>query len=255
MNCEETLALLDAYFDNELDVATTVAIEEHLRSCADCRSQYELRVALRHRLGDPDLRYATPNDFADQVRKKLSLSSRPARKIISFPSATWIPAAIAAAAIFGAFLYANIGRLLPTETPSMVAEVASDHIRSLIGTHLIDVESSDQHTVKPWFAGKIDFSPPVRDFADHGFKLIGGRVDYVRGKNVAVLIYQFKNHYVSLFICRERNPEAASKQQTFDYQGYNLVYWNANGLDCWAVSDAAPGALLEFVKVQQEAHS
>jgi anti-sigma factor RsiW len=95
----------------------------------------------------------------------------------------------------------------------------------------------------------------VGDFVDQGFQLVGGRLDYVRGKNVAVLIYRFKKHYVSLFICRERNPEADSKQQTFGYQGYNLVYWNANGLDCWAVSDAAPGTLLEFAKVQQEGHS
>jgi anti-sigma factor RsiW len=252
MTCEETLALLDAYFDNELELTKTVAIEEHLRNCADCRSQYELRVALRDRLKDPDLRYQTPGDFAEQIRKKLALSSRPTRKILSFPSAVWIPAAIAAAAIFGAFFYAKIQRLLPTEPASMVAEVASDHIRSLIGTHLVDVESSDRHTVKPWFAGKLDFSPPVRDFADQGFQLVGGRLDYVRGKNVAVLIYRFKNHYVSMFMCRERNPDADSTQKTFGYQGYNLVYWNVNGLDCWAVSDAAPGALLEFVKIQQE---
>jgi anti-sigma factor RsiW len=255
MNCEEILTLLDAYFDNELDLAKTVAIEEHLRTCASCRSQYELRVALQSQLHDPDLRYSAPVDFASQIRKKLALSSQPTRKILSFRAAAWIPAAIAAAAIFGAFLYANVERLLPDETPTMVAEVASDHIRSLIGTHLVDVESSDQHSVKPWFGGKIDFSPPVRDFADQGFKLVGGRLDYVRGNNVAVLVYRFKSHYVSLFICRERTPEAASKPKSFDFQGYNLVYWNANGLDCWAVSDAAPGALLEFVKIQQEEHS
>ncbi|HXL25470.1 MAG TPA: zf-HC2 domain-containing protein [Chthoniobacterales bacterium] len=255
MNCEETLALLDAYFDNELDLTKTLAIEEHLRNCASCRSQYELRVALRHRLKDPDLRYSTPHDFADQIRKKLAVSFHPTRKILSFRSAVWIPAAIAAAAIFGAFFYANIQRLLPAGPASMVAEVASDHIRSLIGTHLVDVESSDQHTVKPWFAGKLDFSPPVHDFADQGFKLVGGRLDYVKGKNVAVLIYRFKNHYVSLFMCRERNPDSDSRQKTFGYQGYNLVYWNANSLDCWVVSDAAPGALLEFVKTQQAEHS
>jgi anti-sigma factor RsiW len=255
MNCEEILTLLDAYFDNELDLAKTVAIEEHLRTCAGCRSQYELRVALRSRLDDPDLRYAAPEDFASQIRKQLALSSRPNRKILPFPAAAWIPAAAAAAAVFGAFVYANTGRLIPTATPSLVAEVASDHIRSLIGTHLIDVESSDQHTVKPWFAGKIDFSPPVRDFADQGFKLLGGRLDYVRGNNVAVLVYRFKSHYVSLFICRERTSEAASKQTSFDYQGYNLVYWNANGLDCWAVSDAAPGVLYEFAKIQEQGRS
>jgi anti-sigma factor RsiW len=255
MNCEETLALLDAYFDNELDLTKTVAIEEHLRNCASCRSQYELRVALRHRLKDPDLRYPTPHDFADQIRQKLSGASDPRRKILSFPSAVWIPAAIAAAAIFGAFLYANVQRLLPAGPASMVTEVASDHIRSLIGTHLVDVESSDQHTVKPWFAGKLDFSPPVRDFADQGFKLVGGRLDYVKGKNVAVLVYRFKNHYVSQFMCRERNPDADSRQKTFGYQGFNLIYWNENGLDCWLVSDAAPGTLQEFVKILQAEHS
>jgi Putative zinc-finger len=116
MNCEEILTLLDAYFDNELDLAKTVAIEEHLRTCAGCRSQYELRVALRSQLEDPDLRYAAPNDFAEQIRKRLALSSRPTRKILSFRAAAWIPAAVAAAAVFGAFVYANIGRLIPTSS-------------------------------------------------------------------------------------------------------------------------------------------
>jgi anti-sigma factor RsiW len=255
MNCEETLILLDAYFDNELDLPKAIAIEEHLCTCSSCPSEYEQRVALRSRLEDPDLRYHAPTDLADRIRKKLALSSRLTQKIIPFPAVTWITTAIAAAAIFAAFLVANIERLPPAERSLLAAEVASDHIRSLIGTHLIDVESSDEHTVKPWFAGKVDFSPPVLDFADHGFKLVGGRLDYVRGKTVAVLVYRFKKHYVSLFMYREPNSEPASKQELLDYQGYNLVYWNANGLDCWAVSDAAPGALLEFFKIQQEEHS
>ena len=255
MNCAETLNLLDAYFDNELDVEKTVAIAEHLRGCVSCHSQYELRVALRSQLNDPELRYAVPNDLANQIRKKVARSSRPAGKIISFPATAWIPMAAAAAAVFGVFLYTNIERLLPAGTPPIVAEITSDHIRSLIGTHLIDVESSDQHTVKPWFAGKIDFSPPVRDFTDQGFKLIGGRLDYVNGSNVAVLVYRFKNHYVSLFVARERKPQTFSEGSTSAYEGYNLVSWNANGLDFWAVSDAAPGALLEFAKIQKDEQS
>jgi anti-sigma factor RsiW len=252
MNCEEISGLLDAYFDNELDLVRTIGISEHIHDCPACRSQFELRVALRHRLRDPELRYNIPRELSDQIRQKLGKPTGATRKIFSFPQAFWIPIAVAAAAVFGAFLYANIERLLPSETPAIVSEVASDHIRSLIGTHLVDVESSDQHTVKPWFAGKLDFSPPVRDFDDQGFKLIGGRVDYVKGKNVAVLVYRFKNHYISMFVCRERNPEKGSGQTSAAYQGYNLVYWNANGLDFWSVSDAAPGALLEFAKVQQE---
>jgi anti-sigma factor RsiW len=255
MNCEQTLILLDAYFDNELDLAKAIAIEEHLCTCSSCPSEYEQRVALRSRFEDPDLRHHVPANLADRIRKKLALSPRLAQKIIPFPAVAWIPTAIAAAAVFGAFLFANIERLLPAETSLLAAEVASDHIRSLIGTHLIDVESSDEHTVKPWFAGKVDFSPPVLDFADQGFKLVGGRLDYVQGKNVAVLVYRFKKHYVSLFMYREPNSEPASEQKLLDYQGYNLVYWNVNGLDCWAITDAAPGTLLEFVKIQQQEHS
>lgn len=255
MNCEETLILLDAYFDNELDLTKAIAIEEHLGTCSSCPFEYELRVALRSRLEDPDFRHCVPANLADRIRKKLALSSGLAQKIIPFPAVAWIPTAIAAAAVFGAFLFTNMERLLPAETSLLAAEVASDHIRSLIGTHLIDVESSDEHTVKPWFAGKVDFSPPVLDFGDQGFKLVGGRLDYVRGKNVAVLVYRFKKHYVSLFMYREPNSEPESKQKSLDYQGYNLVYWNVNGLDCWAISDAEPGALLEFVKIQQQEHS
>jgi anti-sigma factor RsiW len=252
MNCEEISGLLDAYFDNELDLVRTIGISEHIDSCPTCRSQFELREALRHQLRNPELRYNLPSELADQIRQKLGGSSGTTRKILSLPSAFWIPVAVAAAAVFGVFLYANIGRLLPSGTPAIVAEVASDHIRSLIGTHLVDVESSDQHTVKPWFAGKLDFSPPVRDFSDEGFKLVGGRLDYVKGQNVAVLVYRFKNHYISMFVCRERNPEKSASQKSSAYQGYNLVYWNANGLDFWSVTDAAPGALLEFAKIQQE---
>ena len=250
MKCEETLILLDAYFDNELDLPKAIAIAQHLCTCSSCRFDYEQRVALRRRLEDLDLRHHAPANFADRVRKKLALLSRLKRKIIPLPAAAWIPTAIAAVAVFGAFLFANIERLLPAET-SLLAEVASDHIRSLIGTHLIDVESSDEYAIKPWFAGKVDFSPPVLDFADQGFKLVGGRLDYVRGKNVAVLVYRFKKHYVSLFMYREPNSEPASKHELLEYQGYNLVYWNVNGLDCWAISDAALGTLLEFVKIQQ----
>jgi hypothetical protein len=124
-----------------------------------------------------------------------------------------------------------------------------------VSTHLVDVEASDQCTVKLWFADKVDFSPPVRDFADQGFSRSVAALTIVRGDNVAVLVYRFKSHYVSLLICREGTPEAAESQTSFNYQGYNLVYWSANGLDCWAVSDAAPGALLEFAKIQQAEHS
>ena len=254
MNCQETLVLLDAYFDNELDLPKAMAIEEHLCACSSCPVEYEQRTALRSRLEDPDLRHHTPANLADRICQRLELPSRLKRKIIPFPAIAWVPTAIAAAAIFGAFLFANIERLLPAET-SLLAEVASDHIRSLIGTHLIDVESSDEHTVKPWFAGKVDFSPPVLDFADRGFKLVGGRLDYVEGKNVAVLVYRFKKHYVSLFMYREPNSEPAAKEKLLNYQGYNLVYWNIYGLDCWAISDAAPVALLEFVNIQQQEHS
>ena len=125
-----------------------------------------------------------------------------------------------------------------TARDTMVAELVDNHVRSLIGDHLTDVRSTDQHTVKPWFAGKVDFAPFVVDLAAQGFPLIGGRVDYIDGHAAAALVYGRRRHFINLFIW----PAAATdkREGLREYNGYSLLHWVNDGMSYWAVTDASP---------------
>jgi anti-sigma factor RsiW len=137
----------------------------------------------------------------------------------------------------------------PSRDDMFAHEVLAAHVRSLMSPgRLHDVESTDQHTVKPWFAGKLDFTPPVRDLAADGFPLAGGRLDYVDGRSVAELTYRRRLHAVSLFIWPEaREGDASVKQRTLN--GYSLATWRRSGIRYWAVTDAAPTELTHFAEL------
>jgi anti-sigma factor RsiW len=130
-------------------------------------------------------------------------------------------------------------------------EVISSHVRSLLATHLLDVPSTDQHTVKPWFNGKLRFSPPVQDFADHDFRLIGGRLDYLNGQEVAALIYQRNRHIINMFVWPSQSVDSAAAE-TFTRDGYNVSHWNRAGFEWWAVSDVNAEDLKNFTALQMK---
>jgi anti-sigma factor RsiW len=134
---------------------------------------------------------------------------------------------------------------LPSAQDRLMEELVSSHVRSLQVDHLSDVVSSDQHTVKPWFNGKLDFSPPVIDLASQEFPLVGGRLDYLDERTVAVLIYRHKLHPINLYIWPGTGRNVAPQGQ--DRQGYHLIHWTAGGMNYWAVSDLAASELEFFV--------
>jgi anti-sigma factor RsiW len=133
----------------------------------------------------------------------------------------------------------------------LIAEsVLSSHVRSLMGAHLLDVPSSDRHTVKPWFNGKLDFSPDVRNFAAQGFPLIGGRIDYVGGRPVAALVYQRRQHIINLFTWP--SSAAAGGESEVTHNGYHVLHWNSAGMAWWTVSDLNAGELRQFENLYRQ---
>jgi anti-sigma factor RsiW len=249
MNCQECHDYIDAYLDNELEVATAILVKQHLRDCVKCQQLLEARRVVGALLDDPEIQYEVPDSLPVKIQSILPTASsnvrpHPGRKLtISWLS---VPLALAAtiAVIIGLLFLNQPGMLDRSRDSALGQEVVSSHVRSLLGAHLLDVPSSDQHTVKPWFNGKLKFSPPVRDFADYGFRLIGGRLDF-NDREVAALVYQRNQHVISLFVW----PSASEHQtgaESFTKDRYNVSHWNRDGFAFWAVSDVNAEDLRTF---------
>lgn len=238
MTC--SLDLIEAYADQELDAAQHAAVEQHLTTCPDCA-----KVCARLRKQKAGIKsavtyYTAPSDLKDSIRRGLRRVEAERAPIVPW---RWL--AIAACVLLALSVSLNFVQLRPRVSDVALAEtVLTDHIRSLIGTHLVDVESSDQHTVKPWFAGKLDFSPDVRDLAPQGFPLAGGRIEYLAGRRVAALIYHRRQHIINLFIWPEGT--SSGSDAAFSRNGYNLLHWTSGPMTYWAVSDVSTADLQDF---------
>jgi anti-sigma factor RsiW len=243
VSCETLSDKLSGYLDRELDVRAAGEVDAHLRQCIACSARLEggrrLRAAVQAHL--------TPLRAPERLRSNVRAMLR-AQVKRSWRRQTWIPtwAATAAALLLGVMGGWRLGmwQVSRSDGPDLVAEVIAGHVRSLQGTHLTDIASSEHHTVKPWFAGKLDFSPPVPDFSTEGFPLIGGRLDYMREKPVAALVYRRQQHVINLFVWP--SPDSNDLPATASRRGFHLVHGTAGGMTYWAVSDLNQSELSQF---------
>jgi anti-sigma factor RsiW len=243
LKCDIVL-LVQAELDGELDAAEAAALAAHRQECAICRAAAAELTQARVLIGN-DLYQPVPDEFRQRITAQLAAAAAPR---IS-PSLGWWRRWWPSGAGFGigAACAAGLAALILTSAQTDLTEqIVAGQIRALQPGHLEDVASTDQHTVKPWFDGRIDFAPPVKDLAAERFALRGGRLDYIGGRPVATLVYQRDKHLIDLYVWpatdAERSPETAQRQ------GYNIAHWNRNGMALWAVSDLEPSQLREFVE-------
>ena len=252
-NCSDWVVMMHGYLDGELDAVHSLRFEQHLESCDNCSKQLEKAQRLRQVIGQDGVSWRMPADVRERVLATVAHQANYAshnEKTSAFANClefikrwSYIPSLAGIAASL--FLVLS----LPSQEVSLQDQLVASHVRSLLANHLTDVQTSDQHTVKPWFNGKIDFSPPVVDLATQGFSLVGGRVDYVDGKVVAALIYRRHAHVINLFIW----PTTKLDLNSASYDGYNLVRWTDKGLAFWAVSDVGPEDLASFHQLFSDA--
>lgn len=253
MDCKETRTWLDGYCDGELDLARTVEIEQHIAGCAECSRTRDSLRGLQDSLRGAGLEYRCP----DLLRSRIAAT---VRRETGRPMAQSVLRrrylAIAAALVLVAGGIWFVVR--PTSSESwndrITQDVVASHVRSLLADHLTDVASSDRHTVKPWFAGKLDFAPTVVDPATEGFPLVGGRLDYLDHRPVAALVYSRRKHTINFFIWPSE-PAVDSALQSTSTQGYQIAHWNEAGTAYWAISDLNSSELRQFIQLIRDAHA
>lgn len=244
MDHQKFMELLPAYLDQELGVADLLALEQHLDSCAACKSEFSAQRSMRESLKSHAPYFSAPGHLAQRITMSLPRhrpdSPKPAVWSLNWMNAGAVLVTVLALGWSGV-LYLN----QPSSQDRLVEELVSSHVRSLQVDHLSDVVSSDRHTVKPWFNGKLDFSPPVFDLASSGFPLVGGRLDYLNGRTVAVLVYRHNQHPINVYVWP--NKAGATGLRIQERRGFHLVRWTADGMEYWAVSDLATNELESFV--------
>lgn len=247
--------LMHGLLDGELDAANALKCDEHLAACVDCAQEFEAYQLLHQAIRTGDTRHRAPDALRSRVLAALDAESEapangmhggpaPPSRPISWRGWTTAASGLALAASLALFIAAPLREADPAN------ELVAGHVRSLLAEHLTDIRTSDQHTVKPWFSGKLDFSPPVVDLTSAGFPLVGGRLDYLSGRVVAALVFRRREHVINVFVWPESTPDAkpaSSPNETFQ-EGYHVLHWTEGGMTFWAVSDLNVAELREFAE-------
>ena len=232
MDCKEAVELLPAHVDAELGARDALRMEQHLQGCAACRTEYTQLAAARAAVKKHAAYFTAPEELTRRIERALPAAPVPRGwHAWHWPNAAALAATLAAVA-WSLGLYLT----LPSGTDRLADEVVADHVRSMMSDHATDVASTDQHTVKPWFNGKLDYSPPVNDLTSDGFPLVGGRLDYLDHRPVAALVYRHNQHVINLFVAPALTTGSLEPQH-LKRQGYHLIHWVQGGMDFWAVSD------------------
>jgi anti-sigma factor RsiW len=245
---------LQSYLDGELDPVHSLEIESHLKQCRACSQDYRNLQTLRSTIRSQLPYYSAPAGLRRRVEVMLqeaAKTERPRARLVT--SRPWVGIGVGASVAFAIMMAWNLGTTLwrtPVDTV-IAGETISGHVRSLMAKHLTDVVSSDLHTVKPWFNGKLDFSPTVKDFNSEGFPLVGGRLDYIDNRPVAALVFSRRQHLINLFTWPADRKED-EKVQRWSQQGYLVIHWTQSGMEYWAVSDMNEKELQEFVRLYRE---
>ena len=242
MRCDEVRPRLDAYVDGELAEAERAQLREHIADCSECGPEAIALERLRDSIRQSAPVYRAPEALRSQIRFALRRETA-ATTHVARPAPGWLAYA---ASILVAVAVGSGGTWLingQRQEDAVANELIDSHLRSLLADHLTDVPSSDKHTVKPWFAGRSELSPPGVDLAPEGFPLVGGRLDLIEGKPVPALVYRAGKHVINVFVLPARAGEYA---ETVTRGGYTLRHWNQGDLGYWAVSDAARDEFAKF---------
>jgi anti-sigma factor RsiW len=243
MNCEQAKPLIQPYADGELDAGRILELEQHLRDCPACAPLWRNLQTLKKAVRQDALFFTAPAELERRLRAELRSQAK-GRAEKKFWNWNWLTAATTGLAAVCLALLIALTLTRNSRIP-LEDEIVSSHIRSLMANHALDVASTDQHTVKPWFDGKLDFAPPVKDLAPQGFSLLGGRLDYVGGHDVAALVFQCHKHVINLFIWPAEPTEPKPKPEP-PLQGYNVIHWSQSEMSLWAVSDLNATELMQF---------